>query len=69
MQDLPAQNSENKTETLTKATVSVRIELPKSVHRKAMKVHASNPRSMRFADSLVDIIKKALEAQSEKVAA
>lgn len=59
------QNNEQKAENIQKTTVSVRIELPKSVHRKAMKVHATNPRKMTFADSLVNIIKKSLETETQ----
>lgn len=65
MSDITGQNSETSEETLTKSTVSVRLELPKSVHRRAMKKHANNPRHMTFADSLIEMIKNNLATENQ----
>lgn len=50
---------------LSKPTVGVRLELPKGLHKKAMKKHGQNHRSWTFADSLIDLIKKGLESPNQ----
>lgn len=65
METLTPENKHTEAEIPQKTTVSVRLELPKSVHRKAMKVHAANPRKMTFADSLVTIIKNSLDEKTQ----
>lgn len=50
----------------TKSTVDARLKLPKQLHRKAMKIHGFNPRTMTFADTLVDLIAFAVAEKTKK---
>lgn len=51
---------------VSKPTIASQIELPKSLHRKAMKIHGSNPRDWRFKDTLVDLIAFAVAEKAKK---
>lgn len=51
---------------VTKSTVDARLKLPKQLHRKAMKIHGLNPRTMTFADTLVDLIAFAVAEKAKK---
>jgi hypothetical protein len=50
----------------TKSTVMVRFELAKKVHKDCMSVHANNPNTMTFADSMADIVKEGVRAIKAK---
>ena len=48
---------------VSKPTVGALLEIPKSLHRKAMKCHEKNPRSWKFKDTLIDLIRKGIESE------
>lgn len=45
-----------------KEVVAIRFDMPKKVHKVAMKRHSVNPRAWRFSDTLLDIISKGLKS-------
>lgn len=45
-----------------KEVVAIRFDMPKKMHKVAMKRHSVNPRAWRFSDTLLDIISKGLKS-------
>lgn len=45
-----------------KPNVQVRFALPTPVHRGAMGIHAQNPRSWTFEDTMTDIVREGVKA-------
>jgi len=54
------QNPEN---AKKKATVGMRLEIPKKLHRRAMRRHKANPREMNFQDTVLEAIDAGLKAK------
>lgn len=47
---------------VNKGVVAIRFDMPKKMHKVAMKRHSVNPRAWRFSDTLLDIISKGLKS-------
>ncbi len=56
-----------KPDGLAKATVGIRTELPKRIHKLTMRVHANNPRTWNFHDTLAEIIELGAKAKLEQL--
>lgn len=61
MNDQPMTEVKQKLELTKSDFVEVRLQMPKSLHIKAMEKHEFMPRSWKFGDTLLSVIEQGLK--------